>query len=300
MNHRDLYTIDPAGRAQLARVVNQHGPLVLVDVLRGFLDAGGAARILARKLAAAADVTRIVTFDVDALIDYRSHRPAMTFENNEWTGYSEPYLAIDLHHDVSGKPFLVLGGMEPDAMWNRFVAAMLELVRELGVRLTVSLQGAPMNVPHTRPIGTSVHSVSEHIKTGSLFLGEMQVPGSASALLQYRLSQAGLAAGGIVVHVPHYLAALDYIPGAVAAMKRLQEVTGLELDPGDLEHVDGVDDQLLGQADKDSDFAALLETLEREYDARAQAQIMLPTADEIGQEVEEFLARHRDDQGGGG
>src|SRR5690625_5673693 len=80
--------------------------LVLVHAMSGFIDAGSAGRIAAEHLLESLDHQRVITFDHDLLIDYRSRRPVMTFENSQWTSYDEPVLAIDVVWDTTGTPFL--------------------------------------------------------------------------------------------------------------------------------------------------------------------------------------------------
>ncbi len=43
----------------------------------------------------------MASFDIDALLDYRSRRPEMTFSVNEWTAYDEPYLDLDMVRDAA-------------------------------------------------------------------------------------------------------------------------------------------------------------------------------------------------------
>ncbi|EUA33024.1 PAC2 family protein [Mycobacterium avium subsp. avium 2285 (R)] len=68
-----------------------------------------------------------------------------------------------------------------------------------------------MAVPHTRPITMTAHSNNpELIKNFQPWIAEIQVPGSASNLLEYRMAQHGHEVVGYTVHVPHYLTQTDY------------------------------------------------------------------------------------------
>ena len=93
----------------------------------------------------------MVRFDVDQLVDYRSRRPPLRFETDHWEHYAAPELDIVALTDTASTGYLLLTGPEPDTQWERFAAALEELVRTLGVRLVVNLTGIPMAVPHTRP-----------------------------------------------------------------------------------------------------------------------------------------------------
>src|SRR5450759_386200 len=126
--------------------------------LDGFIDAGGAGRLLATHLLSTLEHEEIARFDVDALIDYRSRRPTMTFAKDRWEHYDAPELAVSLLRDTAGRPFLLLNGPEPDREWEAFTLAVRRLSAALGVRLAVSFHGIPMGVPHTRPLGVTAHA----------------------------------------------------------------------------------------------------------------------------------------------
>jgi len=136
--------------------------------------------------------TVVASFDVDQLIDYRGRRPAMMFDRDRWSSYADPSLLLYRVIDADGEPFLILSGPEPDYQWERVVEAIHQLVGTLGVTLTVSVHGIPMAVPHTRPIGRTAHATSPRLigEHDPLF-GALQVPGSASSLLELRLGESG-------------------------------------------------------------------------------------------------------------
>ena len=111
--------------------------------------------------------------------------------------------------------------MEPDLRWERFITAVRLLAEQLGVRQTIGLGTIPMAVPHTRPITLTAHSNNkELIADHTPWVGEVQVPGSVSNLLEYRMAQHGHDVVGFTVHVPHYLAQTDYPPAAETLLDR--------------------------------------------------------------------------------
>ena len=89
---------------------------VLVHAMRGSIDAGHAGSMVVTHLLESHPTTRIATFDVDELVDYRSRRPAMTFDRTAWTDYAEPVLALD-HLATESGGLLLLHGLEPDLRW---------------------------------------------------------------------------------------------------------------------------------------------------------------------------------------
>jgi hypothetical protein len=303
----EIYTVDEDVADGLAgQVAAGTGPFLL-HMVRGFVDAGNAGQGAADHLTERFTTERLATFDVDQLLDYRSRRPTMTFDAATWSSYEEPQLVVDVVRDAENVPFLLLHGVEPDVQWERYVAAVRQIIERFDVPLTVGVHGIPMGVPHTRPLGVTAHAtrvdlVADHVS----WFGTVQVPASASAVLEYRLGRWGHDAMGFAVHVPHYLAQAPYPQASLVALEQVQRATALELDTSALEAAarparEEVDRQVEGS----EDVAAVVKALEEQYDSFSRAigrtnlladSTELPTADELGEEFERFLAQ----QGGDG
>ncbi|HVQ93032.1 MAG TPA: PAC2 family protein [Mycobacteriales bacterium] len=298
--------LDPHELYQLADEVPTLDRPVLVLALSGFVDAGGAARLTREHLLATRDSQPIATFDIDQLLDYRSRRPVMLFVEDHWESYDAPELQLLLLKDAADTPFLLLAGPEPDLQWERFTAAVRALIERFDVRLTISFNAIPMAVPHTRPIGVTAHATRPDLITGHRpWLQRVQVPGSVSHLLEFQLGQAGRDAVGFAVHVPHYLAQTDYPDAAEVLLESVVGSTGLRLPTDELRSAAAavrteIDEQV-GQSDE---VAAVVRALEEQYDAfvrgREQTNLLhegdgrLPTAEELGAELERFLADQTD------
>jgi proteasome assembly chaperone (PAC2) family protein len=306
LNPGDIYEVDEQAAARLAaRAGDGRGP-VLVHAVRGFVDAGNAGQLAAGHLLEELTVTRLATFDADQLLDYRSRRPTMTFDRTGWTEYTEPELAVELVEDGTGVPFLLLHGVEPDVQWERYVAAVRRLVEQFDVPLTVGVHGIPMGVPHTRPLSvTAAATRPELVADHPAWFGTVQVPASASALLELRLGQSGHDALSFAVHVPHYLTQSAFPQAAVVALTNVERVTGLDLRTGALgEAAQDALEEIERQVAGSSEVAGVVHALEEQYDAFARnigrtsllaSATELPTADELGAEFERFLAEQADD-----
>src|SRR5690349_12737581 len=282
------------------------GP-VLIHALEGFSDAGHAIRLAAQYLKNALDTELVASFAIDELLDYRSRRPLMTFKTDHFAAYEEPELNLYALHDSVGTPFLLLAGMEPDLRWERFITAVRLLAERLDVRQTIGLGTIPMAVPHTRPITLTAHSNNkELIADHTPWVGEVQVPGSVSSLLEYRMAQHSHDVVGFTVHVPHYLAQTDYPAAAEALLNQVAKSGSLQLPLSALadaaiEVATKVNEQVEGS----SEVAQVVEALERQYDAFIAAQENqsllardedLPSGDELGAEFERFLAQQARDK----
>ena len=297
---KSLVNWNPDGVAQWAASAPTEGA-VLVHSLRGFLDAGKAGAIVAEHLRGTEPIT-VASFDIDALLDYRSRRPEMTFSLNEWTAYDEPYLDLEMVRDAAGTPFLLLHGFEPDLKWERYIREVRGIVERLKIGLTLGAHGIPMAAPHTRPISVTVHGTRQELMpdTPSLF-GTVTVPASAQNLMEYRFGQWDIAAVNVAVHVPHYLAQSAYPQAAQRALKGLEDLSGLELHPEDLDAAaEKAQEEIDRQMGDSDEIQALVGVLEEQYDAFQESRGAgipvdgpLPSADELGEEFEKFLAQQR-------
>jgi predicted ATP-grasp superfamily ATP-dependent carboligase len=296
----DLYRIDAEPSAPAGTV--------LVHALTGFVDAGQAGQVAVAHLLANLEHRVLATFDVDQLLDYRTRRPTMIFDGDRWDSYDRPELVLHEVRDNEGTTFLLLAGPEPDLQWERFTDAVRELVERFGVGLTVGLGAVPMAVPHTRPVTVTAHATRrELISDYEPWFGAMEIPGHAGALMELKLGQAGHDAMGFVVHVPHYLARIEYPESARGLLEHLARSSGLSLPvealrPAALRVLAEVDKQVAGSQESMSVVAGLEARFDSIIGGSDQRTLLsgdagpLPTGDEIAAELEQFLA----EQEGGG
>lgn len=307
LDPRGLYEINAeveaslGARAAAPAEADASGP-VLINALRGFVDAGSVGSIAVEHLLGLGETTRLVTFDADQLVDYRSKRPTMTFDVNAWSDYDAPSIVIDVAHDNEGTPFLVLHGNEPDLQWERFVAAVLDVVDRLDVSMTIGMYGIPMGVPHTRQLSVTPHASRDGlIANANSWFGRVTVPATVANLLEFRLGERGHDSLGYAVHVPHYLAQSSYPPAAIIGLTKVEGVTGLDLRVTDLDEAAlEARAEVVRQVEQSPEIAEVVRGLEEQYDAftrSAERQSLLadsapiPTADELGAEFERFLAQ---------
>jgi predicted ATP-grasp superfamily ATP-dependent carboligase len=295
---------DPGDLYQLSQeAMNLESDLVMLYYLDGFIDAGAAGRQVASHLLATFDHTEVARFDVDSLIDYRSRRPAMFFVKDHWESVEAPEIVVYSLRDAAGKPFLLLDGLEPDREWETFTSAVLGMSAALNVRLVTSFHGIPMGVPHTRPLGVTGHATSPDLIEGYRpLVDRLQVPGSATALIELRMGEASRSAVGFAVHVPHYLAHASYPTAAVALLSALERATGLNLPADELREAAAITDaEIARQVAGSEEVTEVVKSLEEQYDAfdagrqdlLVQAPENMPTADELGAQFERFLAEQQ-------
>src|SRR4051794_4243969 len=275
----------------------------MVLVLDGFLDAGNAAAIAARRLVGESGGGRVVaTFEVDEFHDYRARRPAMSFVRDHYEKYDAPRLVVRLLADRAESPYLLMHGPEPDNKWEAFAAAVRHVVEHLGISRVIGLGAVPMAVPHSRPIAITHHANNpELLAADSPWRGELRIPSSAQALLELRLGETGHDAMGFVAHIPHYLAQLDFPEASVALLEHVERAAGIAVDLTRLRDAARErDEEIATYLSANTEVLEVVQALEQQYDAFARAEQEgssllaedepIPTGEEIGRQFEQFLA----------
>ncbi|MCA1220989.1 PAC2 family protein [Streptomyces sp. 8L] len=312
LDPQDLYEWDTKGLAAVDLALAQEtAGLVMLYHFDGYIDAGETGDQIVENLLEALPHQVVARFDHDRLVDYRARRPLLTFRRDRFTEYETPTLDVRMVQDATGAPFLLLSGPEPDVEWERFAAAVEQVVERLGVRLVVNFHGIPMGVPHTRPVGITPHGNRTDLTPGHRSpFDEAQIPGSAESLVELRLMEAGHDVLGVAAHVPHYVARSSYPDAALTALETITAATGLVLPAvahalrTEAQRTQTEIERQLGEGDED--LVTMVQGLEHQYDAVIGAETRgslvaepaeIPSAEEIGLEFEKFLAE-REGEGG--
>ncbi len=277
--------------------------LPLVAGLTGFADAGGVVTQVNRYLLDALESERVGTFNNDLLMDHRARRPVFQFEETHLTSYESPRLSLDLVQDELGSPFLFLSGYEPDFLWETMSQTILGLIDSLEVSTSSWVHAIPMPVPHTRSLGVTVSGNREDITDAlSVWRPTTGVPGTLMHLIEYRLQEAEHPTAGFVVLVPHYLADTQFPDAAITALQSVTKATGLIFPTDSLresgrEFLTGIGKQV----EDNSELEKLIESLEKRHDSYMEDNAVpsplmdadgeVPSADMIGTELENFLAK---------
>lgn len=291
LDPRLLYTFDPS----LWEDLRGRRP-VLIHLLEGYVDAGQVAETLAEHILQTCESQLLVEFDHDQLHDYRSRRPTMVFDTDQWKSAEQFQLAMHRVIAPHGEHFVLLTGPEPDTQWDRATAAVSGLAQRLDVRLAVTSHGIPTGVPHTRPsLITEYATRPGLIKTHNpAWVGRIEVPGSFGSYLELHLGRAGVDALGLAVNVPHYLAQAPFHQAVIAALHRLNDATGLGLTLGDLpDKAETNMHEITAEVAASGEIQEVVDQLERQYD-KVRDEGPVPSADEIGAALEQFLAEQTD------
>ncbi len=275
----------------------------LVVTLGSFSDAGHSQRLLNAHLLDQLPNRIVGRFDADQVVDYAGRRPLIVFDGDHYADYAKPGIELHLVTDRDGKDFLLLTGPEPSLQWERMAASIAYVIEQTGVKRTILAHAIPAGVPHTRRTSLT-HYASDPALLGEdrSPLGSFTMKAAFNGVLTLRLGEAGHPVVGTVALVPHYIADSDYPDAARTLVTGVREAGLLALPTeGFALHSAALQARLEQHRAGNEDFAAHVAALEEAYDeARRDGSLSdaesasLPSADEIGAQVEEFLAGLRD------
>jgi len=274
--------------------------IVLVHGLTGFMDAGSGGRLAIKHILATLENRPVAFFHIDGLYDYRARRPKTLFDSDHYESMDMPHLTLSEVTDAEGQTFLLLHGVEPDLGWQSVVRSIIELIRTYGVRMTVGIHAIPWPAPHTRPVEITAHSSDpELLGVHQPWVGQVEIPGSMSGLIELNLGQQKLPAVGYAAHVPHYLANSEYPKAALALLDQISLNTGLMIPRDDLRQAaNDMDSEINQQISAVDENREVVESLEQQHDdvmksrreLTSTSEGNLVSGDELAAALEQYLA----------
>jgi predicted ATP-grasp superfamily ATP-dependent carboligase len=289
-----IYTVDPDwGEPIGSRLTSP----VLVVSLEGWVDAGLGASTAVAELVGTSGTTPVATFDTEVLIDQRARRPIAQLVNGITTELTWPSIQVVASTDREGSDVLYLVGPEPDFRWKSFLAAVVELVQQLGVRLVVGLGAFPAPAPHTRPVrlASTVPPQSADLAGRVGFVqGTLEVPAGVQAALEVALGAVDVPVISLWARVPHYVAAMPFPEASAALIDGLSAVSGLVFDTTAVRRAAAASrkqvDELIADNTEHADMVRRLESsIDSEEANPFNIDIEVPSGDEIAAELERFL-----------
>jgi hypothetical protein len=290
MNPSDVPTVDEV----LSLDTEALGPLrqpVLVVSLEGWFDMAGAATAAVEALFEPDRRLTIGEIDCDPFYDFTVERPMIETVDGTLRTIRWPRNQVDVWRapDESGRDVVILLGVEPHLGWRTYCDAIRTVAERTGCSVVATVGAGAEQVPHTRSPFVTGSSTNRSLAR-RLGLGAPSYQGMTGTVgvLHTVLEAAGIASVSLRVGIPHYLSNASH-PLAVAALQRhLSHVLGVgpgaDLDDEITRHR-SLHDEVVAA---DAQLAMYVTMLEREFDRRAEAAI--PSAEDLGAELEAFLA----------
>src|SRR5437868_4736113 len=126
-------------------------PLMIV-AFRGWNDGGQEASLAGGYLAKTWDADRFAEVEPENFFDFQATRPHVSLVEGLTRRIDWPDNAF-YHASVPGlgRDAVLLLGIEPNLRWRTFAELVVQLARELGVEMVITLGSLLADVPHTRP-----------------------------------------------------------------------------------------------------------------------------------------------------
>ena len=125
----------------------------LVCSFKGWNDAAESATTALGFVASRWGAERFGAIDPEEFFDFQVTRPTVRLTEGVTRVIEWPELELSSAHPAEGKRDVVfLTGAEPNLRWKTFSATVVDVARELGVDMIVSLGALLADVPHTRPV----------------------------------------------------------------------------------------------------------------------------------------------------
>jgi proteasome assembly chaperone (PAC2) family protein len=274
---------------------------VLIAGFTGWNDAAEAASLALSTLAGTRGVKRFGSFHGEEFFDYQTVRPQIKLVEGvtrtvEWPENSLSAMEASVEA-LGGRSAVLLSGPEPNFRWRAFSQAVVDLARELDVRLVITLGALLADVPHSRPVSVSANAQDPSlVENLGLSASRYEGPTGITGILHRYCAEKGLPAVSFWASVPHYLPSVPSAPAALELLRNLSRLLGGSFDAAQLERTsEDYQRQVSAAVAQDSDLASYVHMLEERYDTQtAQGVSNLPSGDELASELERFL---RDQKG---
>lgn len=268
------------------------GPMPLLIMCDGWTEAGQSLSLMLQSMVGQSDLVTIAEFDIDGIVDQRLRRPAMTLDEGVTQKLEWPRVELSMGTDNAGKPFMLLHGAEPDFYWRQFARAVALAADSVGVSRTVLIGAYPAPVPHTRPITVSVTSNNPQLTIGWPHTpGRVTVQAGIHFAIGEELQAHGIDTVGLWAQVPYYVASSPCPHATVGLFETLAAIQHLCFDREELEAqtVEAVA-AIAESVERTPGMDDIVQNLEARVDSIAKSRTRdLPSADDIGAQVQEYL-----------
>jgi proteasome assembly chaperone (PAC2) family protein len=276
---------------------------VLIAGFTGWNDAAEAASLALGTIEEASEAKRFGSFDGEEFFDYQTVRPQIKLVEGvtrtiEWPENSLSATSASVA-SLGGRGAVLLSGPEPNFRWRAFSQAVVDLARDLDVRLVITLGALLADVPHSRPVSVAANAQDPSlVENLGLSASRYEGPTGITGVLHRYCAGKGLPSVSFWASVPHYLPSVPSAPAALALLQSLSNLLGGGFDTSHLERTsEDYQRQVSAAVAQDSDLTSYVRTLEERYDNQAESGISnLPSGDELARELERFLRENGDEE----
>jgi predicted ATP-grasp superfamily ATP-dependent carboligase len=290
---------DPGTVGRMAEIVwserpQLHDP-VMVCAFKGWNDAGEAASAALSFIHDHFDSRQVGEIDPEDYYDFTAVRPMVRLNEGRTREIDWPQNTISVASVPGADGDLVmLQGVEPSLRWRAFTATVLDIARELGVRMVITLGALLADVPHSRPVAiTGIASDESLVEKLGYERTSYQGPTGIVGVLHHACADSGMPSASLWASVPHYVAATPNPKVALSLVRAFEGSAGLAVDAGELEEAaEDYERQVNAAVTSDPEVKAFVERLESamdEVEAETPSEERIPSAETIARDFQRFL-----------
>src|SRR5438128_7235704 len=267
---------------------------VLISAFRGWNDGGQGASLAGGYLAKTWEAQRFAEVEPENFYDFQATRPHVSLVEGQTRHIEWPENAF-YHASIPGleRDAVLLLGIEPNLRWRTFTGMVVDLARDLGVELMITLGSLLADVPHTRPSPVTGGATDpELIERLGLQRSRYEGPTGIVGVLHDACNHASIPSVSLWAAVPHYVSLAPSPRAALALCQRLGELLGAQIDTAELEEAStSYAEQVSEAVASDEETAAYVQELEQRVDVLEEAE-HLPSGDTIAAELTRYLREH--------
>jgi len=267
---------------------------VLVAAFRGWNDGAQGASLATSFLAQSWEARRFADIDPEEFFDFQATRPHVALEDGLTRRIDWPE-TVFYHGEIPGldRDAVLTLGIEPNLRWRTFSDEMVELARDLGVELVVTLGALLADVPHTRPAPvTGSASDPKLVEELGLASSRYEGPTGIVGVIHDACRRAEVPSASLWAAVPHYASLAASPKAALALCTRLGDLLDTEFELDDLERASAAYEAQVSEAvAADEETEAYVRQLEERRDALGDA-LDVPSGDTLAAELTRFLREH--------
>jgi predicted ATP-grasp superfamily ATP-dependent carboligase len=267
---------------------------VLIAAFRGWNDGAQGASLATSFLAQSWEARRFADLDPEEFFDFQATRPHVALEDGLTRRIDWPE-TVFYHGEIPGldRDAVLTLGIEPNLRWRTFSDEVVELARDLGVELVVTLGALLADVPHTRPAPvTGSASDSKLVEELGLASSRYEGPTGIVGVIHDACRRAEVPSASLWAAVPHYASLAASPKAALALCTRLADLLGTEFELDDLERASAAYEAQVSEAvASDEETEAYVRQLEERRDALGDA-LDVPSGETLAAELTRFLREH--------
>src|SRR5947209_14065561 len=271
---------------------------VLVAAFEGWNDAADAATTAARFLRDHWAARQFAEIEPEEFYDFSATRPQVRLVDGltreiVWPA-NELYAAALPGNE---RDVVVLLGVEPGLKWRTFSSQVVDIGRELGVEMFLTLGALLADVPHTRPVRvTGTAADADLVQRLGLQRSRYEGPTGIVGVLHDAFSKAKVPSASLWAAVPHYVAATPSPKATLALVERAAELLGSSVPTTALEiAAASYERQVSEVVESDDDVSEYVHRLEESSDEGDDDDIELATGESLAADFERYLREQQGD-----